>query len=116
MALSPALRASLEDIIGKHPVVLFMKGTREAPACGFSASVAGILDEHGAAYETVNVLTSPELREGIKELSQWPTIPQLYVKGQFVGGADIVRQMAVTGSCQGFWGVARGRSRPLRFA
>lgn len=112
MALSPALRASLEDIIAKHPIVLFMKGTREAPACGFSASVAGILDEHGASYETVNVLTSPELREGIKELSQWPTIPQLYVKGQFVGGADIVRQMAVTGELSGLLGGSTAELKP----
>jgi monothiol glutaredoxin len=74
-----------------------MKGTPRNPQCGFSAQVVQILDELLPSYETVDVLSSPELREGIKELSQWPTIPQLYVSGQFIGGCDIIREMNASG-------------------
>jgi monothiol glutaredoxin len=93
MSLDESLRARLDDMVKTHRVVLFMKGTRRAPACGFSAQVVNILDELVPAYETVNVLESPAIRDGIKEYSQWPTIPQLYVEGRFVGGCDIVREM-----------------------
>lgn len=97
MPLSEALRAQFQDLVTSHKVVLFMKGTRSAPACGFSATVVQILDELIPAYETVNVLASPDVRDGIKEFSQWPTIPQLYIGGQFVGGSDIVREMHASG-------------------
>ncbi|NUN92833.1 MAG: Grx4 family monothiol glutaredoxin [Verrucomicrobiae bacterium] len=87
------LRQRIEKTIHGHPVVLFMKGSKRFPQCGFSASVVQVLGEVGVAFETVNVLADPALREGIKEFSDWPTIPQLYVKGEFVGGADIVREL-----------------------
>jgi monothiol glutaredoxin len=80
-----------------HPVVLFMKGVPEAPQCGFSAQVVQILDHLGADFVGVNVLQNDQLRDGIKVFSDWPTIPQLYVKGEFVGGCDIVREMFQAG-------------------
>ncbi len=80
-----------------HPVVLFMKGVPEQPQCGFSAQVVQILDHLGADFVGVNVLQSEPLRDGIKTFSDWPTIPQLYVAGEFVGGADIVREMFQSG-------------------
>jgi monothiol glutaredoxin len=100
MALNEALRAQLSELVAKNRVVLFMKGTRRMPQCGFSAQVVKILDELAPSYETVDVLRSPELRDGIKEFSQWPTIPQLYVGGQFIGGCDIVREMNASGELQ----------------
>jgi monothiol glutaredoxin len=91
----------VHDFIAKavtdHPVVLFMKGVPEQPQCGFSAQVVQILDHLGADFVGVNVLQSDPLREGIKSFSDWPTIPQLYVAGEFVGGADIVREMFQSG-------------------
>jgi monothiol glutaredoxin len=84
-----------------HPVVLYMKGTPEAPMCGFSAAAVQILEACGAEnVATVNVLEDPEIRQGIKDYSSWPTIPQLYVKGEFVGGADIMREMYQSGELQ----------------
>ena len=91
--LDPATRAQIEDTIKAHKVVLFMKGNKMFPQCGFSAAVVGILKELGVTFEAKNVLTDPGLREGIKVYSDWPTIPQLYVDGQFLGGCDIVREM-----------------------
>ena len=83
--------------VAEHPVVLFMKGVPEQPQCGFSAQVVQILDHLGADFVGVNVLQSDALRDGIKSYSDWPTIPQLYVKGEFVGGCDIVREMFQSG-------------------
>jgi monothiol glutaredoxin len=97
MPLSDKLQNHFQDLITQNKVVLFMKGTRTAPACGFSAGVVQILDELIPSYETVNVLADAEVRDGIKEFSQWPTIPQLYVNGQFMGGSDIVREMHASG-------------------
>ena len=95
---------SIEEFIAKtvaeHPVVLFMKGVPEQPQCGFSAQVVQILDHLGADFVGVNVLQSDPLREGIKTFSDWPTIPQLYVKGEFVGGCDIIREMFQAGELQ----------------
>ena len=88
--------------VAEHPVVLFMKGVPEAPQCGFSAQVVQILDHVGADFVGVNVLQNDQLREGIKTFSDWPTIPQLYVKGEFVGGCDIVREMFQTGELKPF--------------
>jgi monothiol glutaredoxin len=90
---SDDVRKTIEDTIKAHRVVLFMKGARFAPACGFSASVVGILDGFLPSYHTVDVLEEPAIRDGVKAFSEWPTIPQLYVDGQFVGGADIVKEM-----------------------
>src|SRR6187549_1318138 len=95
--ISDALRARISGLVGQNPVVLFMKGTRRAPQCGFSAQVVQILDELVPEYETVDVLSSAELRDGIKEFSQWPTIPQLFVNGEFIGGCDIVRSLSESG-------------------
>lgn len=100
------VRGRISDLISSHHVVLFMKGTRRAPQCGFSAKVVQILDEHLASYEAVDVLASPELREGIKQYSNWPTIPQLYVGGKFVGGSDIVGELDASGELQALLGAA----------
>ena len=83
----------IENEVKSNDVVLFMKGTPQFPMCGFSAQVVQILDHVGASYKGLNVLDSDELRQGVKAYSNWPTIPQLYVKGEFVGGCDIVREM-----------------------
>jgi monothiol glutaredoxin len=116
MPLSEAMRARLADLVKSKDVVLFMKGSRHFPQCGFSATVVGILDKVGVTgYETVNVLSDPEVREGIKEFSSWPTIPQLYVKGEFVGGCDIVKEMFASGELArvlGKDGGPRGEVKP----
>src|SRR5258706_664093 len=82
--------------VSKNDVLLFMKGTPVFPQCGFSAAVVEVLSELGVKFQGVNILVDAELRQGIKEFSQWPTIPQLYVKGEFVGGCDIIRAMFQT--------------------
>lgn len=87
----------IKDTVEKNDVVLYMKGTKMMPQCGFSSRVAGILNYIGVEYTDVNVLADPEIRQGIKDFSDWPTIPQLYVKGEFVGGADIVTEMTLSG-------------------
>jgi len=91
----------IADIVKQNDVVLFMKGTALFPQCGFSSRAIAILDRLGAQYETVDVLQDPEIRAGIKEYSDWPTIPQLYVKGEFVGGSDIMMEMFESGELQG---------------
>lgn len=88
-----------QEITGT-PVVLFMKGSPVFPQCGFSAAVVQILSQLGVKFKGVDVLSDPQIRQGIKEFSSWPTIPQLYVKGEFVGGCDIVREMFETGELQ----------------
>ena len=90
----------IRDEISKNDVLLFMKGTPVFPQCGFSAAVVEVLSELGVKFHGVNILVDQELREGIKQFSQWPTIPQLYVKGEFVGGCDIVREMFETGELE----------------
>ena len=98
MAISEDVRSRIESLIGSDRVVLFMKGTPQTPQCGFSAATVGILDNLVPSYTTFNVLEDPELREGIKAFSNWPTIPQLYVDREFLGGCDIVKQMFNTGT------------------
>lgn len=97
MSTSPETLKKIEDLVKGKKVVLFMKGNRNFPQCGFSSTVVqilgGILDD----YETFNVLESPEIRAGIKDYAQWPTIPQLYIDGEFVGGCDIIKQMSANG-------------------
>jgi monothiol glutaredoxin len=88
--------------IASNDIVLFMKGTPAMPQCGFSATVVHILDHVGVKYKGVNVLADPEIRQGIKDFSNWPTIPQLYVKGEFVGGCDIVKEMFESGELRPF--------------
>ena len=97
VALSTELRARIDALVASDDVVLFMKGTRQAPQCGFSGASVDLLDRYLARYTTVNVLADPEVREGIKEYSDWPTIPQLYVGKEFVGGADVLRELEDSG-------------------
>jgi monothiol glutaredoxin len=87
----------IRDTIAKNDVVLFMKGTKSMPQCGFSSRVAGVLNYMGVEFADVNVLADADIRQGIKDFSDWPTIPQLYVKGEFVGGCDIVTEMTLSG-------------------
>ena len=87
----------IRETIQKNDVVLYMKGTKTMPQCGFSSRVAGVLNYMGVEFADVNVLADAEIRQGIKDFSDWPTIPQLYVKGEFVGGCDIVTEMALSG-------------------
>ena len=89
--------ARIKDTVTAHDVVLFMKGTKMMPQCGFSSKVAGVLNYMGVEFADVNVLADEEIRQGIKDYSDWPTIPQLYVKGEFVGGCDIVTEMTLSG-------------------
>jgi monothiol glutaredoxin len=92
--------ARIDEIVKGNDVVLFMKGTQLFPQCGFSSRAVAILDHLGAQYETVDVLQDQEIRQGIKAYSDWPTIPQLYVKGEFVGGSDIMMEMFESGELQ----------------
>ncbi|MBL4784053.1 MAG: Grx4 family monothiol glutaredoxin [Cohaesibacteraceae bacterium] len=87
------IKSWIEEQVKSNDVVLFMKGSTNFPQCGFSGQVVQIMDYLGAEYKDINVLENEELRQGIKEFSNWPTIPQLYVKGEFVGGCDIIREM-----------------------
>lgn len=97
MTLPAETRSRIEALLAAHPVLLFMKGTPQGPSCGFSAKAAGILNALAPGYGHVDVLADPEIREGIKEYGQWPTIPQLYVRGELVGGSDIIEQMLNSG-------------------
>ena len=98
-----AIEQFIENEVKGNDVVLFMKGTPQFPMCGFSGQVVQILDHLGVPYKGLNVLESDELRQGIKAFSNWPTIPQLYVKGEFVGGCDIIREMFQAGELQSFF-------------
>ena len=90
----------IKSELGSSPVVLFMKGTKQMPQCGFSMQVAQILNDLGVEFQDINVLDDISVRDGVKAFSNWPTIPQLYVKGEFVGGCDIVREMFQAGELQ----------------
>ena len=90
----------IQNEVSSNDVLLFMKGTPVFPQCGFSAAVVDVLSQLGVKFHGINILVDPDLRQGVKEFSQWPTIPQLYVKGEFVGGCDIVREMYSTGELQ----------------
>ena len=93
----------IDQAVKSNDVILFMKGTSKMPQCGFSATVVHVLDRLGVGFKDVNVLTDPEIRQGIKDYANWPTIPQLYVKGEFVGGCDIVREMYESGELKAFF-------------
>ncbi|EET47672.1 Grx4 family monothiol glutaredoxin [Thalassobium sp. R2A62] len=88
---------TIQSTVDDNTVVLFMKGTKEMPQCGFSSRVAGVLNFMGVDFKDVNVLADDEIRQGIKDFSDWPTIPQLYIKGEFVGGCDIITEMTLSG-------------------
>src|SRR5450432_4082248 len=111
--LSDATRSRISGLVTDNPVVLFMKGTRRSPQCGFSAQVVQILDELVPEYETVDVLSSVDLRDGIKEFSEWPTIPQLFINGQFVGGCDIVRALRESGELEQLLAAPAAPSTPV---
>jgi len=91
------IQDTIRDTVTANDVVLYMKGTKEMPKCGFSSRVAGVLNFMGVEFKDVDVLADADVRQGIKEFSDWPTIPQLYVKGEFVGGSDIVTEMTLSG-------------------
>jgi len=90
-------RARIDELVKNNDIVLFMKGTALFPQCGFSSRAVAILDHLGVKFETVDVLQDPEIRQGIKDYSDWPTVPQLYVKGEFLGGSDIMMEMFEAG-------------------
>ncbi|MDA3913462.1 Grx4 family monothiol glutaredoxin [Oleiagrimonas sp.] len=104
MSLDSATRERIQSLLDAHRVVLFMKGDRKQPMCGFSAAAVGALDDVLDDYHTINVLEDPEIREGIKVFGDWPTIPQLYIGGELVGGSDIVRQMYASGELHTLFG------------
>ena len=93
MIMTTEAQATIESLIQQHRVFLFMKGNKVFPSCGFSHTVVAILKEHKVPFETFNVLSDPGIRQGVKDYAKWPTIPQLYIDGEFVGGCDIVREM-----------------------
>ncbi|HRK95846.1 MAG TPA: Grx4 family monothiol glutaredoxin [Rhodospirillales bacterium] len=95
-----AVFSRIQQEVEENPVVLFMKGSPMFPQCGFSAAVVQVLSEAGVKFKGIDVLSDPSLREGIKQFSNWPTIPQLYIKGEFVGGCDIVREMYASGELE----------------
>lgn len=98
--MTESVHESIRQAVETYDVVLFMKGTPDFPQCGFSSRAVAILERLGASYASYNVLDNPELRESIKQFSNWPTIPQLYVKGEFVGGSDIMMEMFESGELQ----------------
>ncbi|MCC9624217.1 Grx4 family monothiol glutaredoxin [Thalassospira sp. MA62] len=95
--MTSSINDRIDGIVSANDVVLFMKGVPDAPQCGFSGAVVQVLNQTGVPYQAVDVLADPRIREGIKAYANWPTIPQLYIKGEFVGGCDIVREMAANG-------------------
>lgn len=116
MSLDPALRQRISDLLASNRVVLFMKGQPDAPQCGFSAQAAGTLRDLGVEFTHVDVLSDPDIREGIKHYGDWPTIPQLYVDGELLGGSDIVVQMAASGELQQALGLPAPDRTPPRVA
>jgi monothiol glutaredoxin len=116
MSLDPTLRARIDTLLATHRVVLFMKGTPDAPQCGFSSRAVAALAPLGIDYASVDVLADPEIREGIKVYGDWPTIPQLYIDGDLVGGSDIVEQMANAGQLHEALGLPAPDRTPPRIA
>lgn len=112
MALDEETRNRIQTTIDENPVVVFMKGTKHFPQCGFSATVVEVLRRLGTSFEAVNVLEDPAIRQGIKDYANWPTIPQLYVRGQFIGGCDIVRDMFMSGELEPIVREAEGAQAP----
>ena len=95
--MTDALFTQIKKDISENDIVLYMKGTAKLPHCGFSSTVVKILDHLGVAYKDIDILADPELRQAIKDFTNWPTIPQLYINGKFIGGCDIVRELAASG-------------------
>lgn len=116
MSLDPALRTRIESLLAANRVVLFMKGQPGAPQCGFSAKASGTLNALGIEYAHVDVLSDPDIREGIKEFGDWPTIPQLYIGGELVGGSDIIEQMSSSGELHAALGLPAPDRTPPQIA
>ncbi|NUN14811.1 MAG: Grx4 family monothiol glutaredoxin [Myxococcales bacterium] len=108
--MSRNVREEIETIIKSNKIVVFMKGTPQFPQCGFSATVVDILDDCGATYKGVNVLADFEVREGIKQYTSWPTIPQIFINGEFIGGCDVARELYASGELQAKLNAAVGES------
>ncbi|HIK54931.1 MAG TPA: Grx4 family monothiol glutaredoxin [Synechococcales cyanobacterium M55_K2018_004] len=98
--MTPELKQQIDNIVNQHKIVVFMKGNKLMPQCGFSNNVVQILNVLGVPFETVDVLADPEIRQGIKEYSNWPTIPQVYINGEFIGGSDIMVELYQKGELQ----------------
>ena len=98
--MSPETKAKIDGLVEQNKIMIFMKGTKLMPQCGFSNNVVQIMNTLGVPFETVDVLADPEIRQGIKEYSNWPTIPQVYINGEFVGGSDILIEMYQSGNLQ----------------
>jgi monothiol glutaredoxin len=98
--MADAIQAKIEEQVKQNKIILYMKGTPSFPMCGFSAATIQVLDSYNVAYESVNVLDDPAIRDGVKRYSNWPTVPQLYINGEFVGGCDIVREMHAKGELE----------------
>ena len=98
--MSPETKAKIDGLVEQNKIMIFMKGTKLMPQCGFSNNAVQIMNTLGVPFETVDVLADPEIRQGIKEYSNWPTIPQVYINGEFVGGSDILIEMYQNGSLQ----------------
>jgi monothiol glutaredoxin len=106
--MADAIQAKIEEQVKKNKIILYMKGTPSFPMCGFSAATIQVLDSYNVAYESVNVLDDPAIRDGVKRYSNWPTVPQLYINGEFVGGCDIVREMHAKGELEPLIRAAQG--------
>jgi monothiol glutaredoxin len=98
--MDDALKSRIDEMVNSQPIFLFMKGNPDFPMCGFSGAVVAVLQDADAQFSSFDVLSDPSIRQGIKEYANWPTIPQLYIKGEFVGGCDIVREMYANGELQ----------------
>ncbi|NOT54339.1 MAG: Grx4 family monothiol glutaredoxin [Deltaproteobacteria bacterium] len=98
--MADAIQAKIEEQVKGNKIILYMKGTPSFPMCGFSAATIQVLDSYNVKYESVNVLDDPAIRDGVKRYSNWPTVPQLYINGEFVGGCDIVREMHAKGELE----------------
>ena len=105
--MTPELQQQIDNLVKSNKIMVFMKGTKLMPQCGFSNNVVQVLNMCGATYETLDVLDNPDIRQGIKEYSNWPTIPQVYVDGEFIGGSDIVIELYQKGELQEMLTVAQ---------
>ncbi len=104
--MTPELKERIDNLIAQDKIFVFMKGTKLMPQCGFSSNVVGILNSLGVAFQTFDILEDPEIRQGIKEYSSWPTIPQVYIDGKFIGGSDIMIELYQKGELQQMVAVA----------
>ncbi|PSB02831.1 Grx4 family monothiol glutaredoxin [Merismopedia glauca] len=98
--MTPEVQQRIDDLVKQHKILVFMKGNKLMPQCGFSNNVVQILNSLGVSYHTIDILADPEIRQGIKEYSNWPTIPQIYINGEFVGGSDVAIELYQNGELQ----------------